>query len=201
MSRIHEPERCLDGRLRSRVGKFQGNNELRVQAFVVQLGRLSNEQLQAICCLKMCNKRSPAQRILDFRARQAASQTTADRGASSVNPSGQPANSGQCQSVKACLSQAVLERGPSDHASANIHAQPSGHQPSPASLMASGSPNGLAGKGELCHSPRSGGSSARPCRASKEQDGHTAESIPIRKSWTYEPAAALPAAQVASNVR
>jgi hypothetical protein len=70
MSQIHEPLRCRDGHLRSRVRKFEGNNELRVQAFVVQLGRLSTSQLEAICCLKMCNKRRAAERLLKFRQSQ-----------------------------------------------------------------------------------------------------------------------------------
>ncbi len=56
-----------DEHLRVRCRKFEGNNDLRVQAFVVRLSRLSDSDLLAFCGKKMCNERRAAERILAWR--------------------------------------------------------------------------------------------------------------------------------------
>lgn len=56
-----------DTSLRKRCLKYEGNNHLRVDAFVVRLSSLSTPELQAKCGMKMCNDRRAAERILAWR--------------------------------------------------------------------------------------------------------------------------------------
>ncbi len=57
-----------DTKLRERCLKHEGNNHLRVDAFVIRLSHLTTDQLQAKCGMKMCNERRAAERILAWRA-------------------------------------------------------------------------------------------------------------------------------------
>lgn len=56
-----------DPGLKDRLLKYEGNNQLRVQAFVVALSKASDDELQAIAGLKMCNKRRAAERVIAWR--------------------------------------------------------------------------------------------------------------------------------------
>lgn len=59
-----------DASLRTRCLKFEGNNTLRVDAWVIRFSRLSDLQLQSILAEGPGNRRKAAQRVIDWRTRQ-----------------------------------------------------------------------------------------------------------------------------------
>ena len=61
-------ERLRQRKLNLSGAKFEANDSQRVQSLVIELSRLSDDQLKAVCCLKMCNKRRAAEKILAWRA-------------------------------------------------------------------------------------------------------------------------------------
>jgi len=64
-----------DTKLRERLLKYEGNNSLRTDAFVVRLSGAPTEVLLAICGKKMCNERRAAERVLAWRKKQEESIT------------------------------------------------------------------------------------------------------------------------------
>lgn len=158
MSTIENPSKCTDRHLRQRVEKFVGNNTLRVQAFVIRLGRLSDLELQAICKLPMCNKRRAAEILLKFRASKPITQdkpSVSQPPRPPKGPSGQPANSSQHHSVKSCVSPRQLPSTRAEHESAQ-KTQQSGHKPCLASLIACGDrqKTPISSQGNPSRSPR-----------------------------------------------